>query len=78
MMKPALFFFSSSFLRSSSLSSKLLPAYLRSKTLTGSSGRDGLFLPQTISTRLSLIPFSSPPPFFLIFSASFRASAVTH
>lgn len=76
-IRPALFFLSSSFRRSSIFSSNFLPAYLRSSTETFSLGREGCSSPQTRSTRFSLIPTSEAPPFFLIFSASLRASAGT-
>jgi hypothetical protein len=75
-MRPALFFFSSSFLTSAIFSSKDLPQNSSPRILTFSFGRGGFSLPQTRSTRLDWIPTRLEPPFFLIFSASLRASAM--
>lgn len=75
-MKPAHFRLSKSFLNSSSFASMLFPVYSSPRTITFSLGLAGLSFPQTTSTRFSATAFSSLPPFFLIFSDSFRASAV--
>lgn len=77
MIIPALFFFSSSFRRSSNFSWNFLPVYSISRTLTGSLGRGGCSFPQTMSTRLSLTPTSVALDFFFSDSESFRASATT-
>ena len=74
-MRPALLFFSSSFRRPSIFSSNFLPVKSNGNTLTFSFGRAGRLSPQIRSTRLVLTPTSPLPPFFLIFSSNFRASA---
>lgn len=76
-MKPAHFRFSNSFRNSSNFSSTDLPVYSNPRTSTLLFGRDGRSLPHTRSTRLSLIGLISFPPFFLILSANFLASAFT-
>ena len=76
-MRPALFFFSSSFLRSSIFSENGFPANSTGKARIFSCGRGGRLSPQMTSTRLVLIPTRPEPPCFLIFSSSFRASAGT-
>lgn len=73
--KPAHFFLSISFRSFSSFESTDLPAYCIPCTETFSFGLEGLALPHTRSTRLSLTAFNSFAPFFLIISDSFRASA---
>lgn len=73
--KPALLRFSSSFRTSSTFSEKGFPAKFSSCTLTFSFGLAGFLLPHTASTIFCRMAFRSPPPFFLIFSASFLASA---
>ena len=75
--KPALFFFMSSVLSSSTFSSNTLPVYWMSRTMTGSSGLAGLSLPQTSSTRFFWTARRPAPPFFLILSSSLLASAVS-
>lgn len=74
-MSPALFFFSSSFLRSSIFSSNVFPANCIGSVLTFSCGRGGRLSPHIESTRLILTPTRAEPLFFLIFSANFLASA---
>lgn len=74
-IRPAPFFFSNSFLKSSIFSSEDFPANLISSGLAFSCGRGGRSEPHITSTRLVVTAESEAPPFFLIFSDRARASA---
>ncbi len=76
-IRPAPFFLSNSFRKSSIFSSDALPVYLISSGFMFCSERDGRSEPQIISTRLSVTGVNAAPPFFLIFSDRSRASATS-